>query len=260
MAALGALIGLTTSGAFSLSADGLEVAGAQYTGAAAVRHALRLDGSAPINLITLQTTPLVTALRSLPAVDPARADAASVEIALPDRLLVTLQERQPVMTWQIGGQRYLVDVSGTLFAELAPGATDPGLPMVIDQRGASATLAVGDVLDGSDLAAVRQLATVTPGFLGSAATGLTLTATDEEGFTLDAQPGLWHAVFGVYTTTLRPPTIVPAQVQCLASLIAGHETVLDVIRLAPSSSRCGTYTLRGAHPTASPRPSPSAAP
>ncbi len=260
VAALGALVGLTTSGAFSLAAVGLEVAGAHYTGAAAVRHALGLDGSAPINLITLQTTPLQAALRSLPAVDPARADAASVEIALPDRLLVTLQERQPILTWQIDGHRYLVDVSGTLFAEIAPGAADPGLPTVMDARGGSSTLAVGDALDASDLAAVRQLAAVTPGSLGSAASGLTLAVTDAEGFTLDARPGSWHAIFGVYTATLRPPTLVPGQVQCLASLIAGHEPSLDIVRLAPATTRCGTYTVRGAPATASPRPSASAAP
>ncbi|MFI5262623.1 MAG: cell division protein FtsQ/DivIB, partial [Candidatus Limnocylindrales bacterium] len=229
-----------------------------YTGAQAVRQALGLDGSAPINLITLQTGPLEAALRALPAVDPARADAASVVVALPDRLLVTIQERQPIVIWQVDGHRFLVDVSGTLFADLAPDAADPGLPIVLDSRADSATLAIGASLDPSDLAAVRQLAAVTPAFLGSGAASLALAVTDDEGFTVDAQPGLWHAVFGVYTATLRPPTIVPAQVQCLASLLAGHEASLAIIRLAPSPNRCGTYTERSAHPTPSPGPRPSA--
>ncbi|HTS14453.1 MAG TPA: hypothetical protein VMH24_02225, partial [Candidatus Sulfotelmatobacter sp.] len=203
-------------------------------------------------------------LRTLPAVDPARADAATIAVVLPDRLVVTVVERQPILVWLIGGARYLVDVTGTLFARLDPGAADPGLPTVDDRRADSAGLAVGAALDPSDLGAVRQLAALTPGFLGSQATTLSLAVTDDEGFTLDAGPGLWHAVFGVYTIAVRPPTIVPQQVQCLASLIAGSpqtrvaEASMDVIRLSLGPARCGTYTVRTAHPTASPAPSPSA--
>jgi cell division septal protein FtsQ len=257
VAAVTALLGLTTSGAFSLAPGGLELTGARYTSLAAVRRALGLDGSAPTNLITLQTAPLENALRSLPAVDPARADAASVAVALPDRLVVTLQERQPILVWQVGGRRYLVDVTGTLFAELVPGAPDGGLPIVRDGRSASATLAIGETLDPSDLTAVRQLAAVTPALLGSAATSLAVAVTDQEGFTLDAQPGLWHAVFGVYTATLRPATIVAAQVQCLASLIAARERTLGTIRLPGAGSHCGTYTTPAPHAAG---PSPSATP
>ena len=262
IAAVTALVGLTTSGAFSLAPDGLQLSGARFTSAAAVRHALGLDGTAPVNLITLQTGPLEAALRQLPAVDPVRADAASVTVALPDRLLVSIQERQPIVVWQVDGQRFLVDITGTLFAALAPDQADPGLPIVLDSRAGSATFAIGATVDPSDLAAVRQLAAVTPAFLGSSATSLALAVSDDEGFTLDAQPGLWHAIFGVYTVTVRPPTIVPQQVQCLSSLLAGREATLAVIRLAPTTARCGTFTTRSAHPTASPtpRPSPSGAP
>ncbi len=260
VAALVALVGLTTSGAFSLSADGLELDGAHYTDAAAVRHALGLDGSGRVNLLTLPTASLEAALRALPAVDPARADGTTIAVALPDHLVVTLQERQPIVTWRVGGSRFLVDVSGTVFAVLPAGAADPGLPVVDDQRTASADLAVGASLDPSDLSAARQLAALTPAFLRSAAGSLALAVTDDEGWTIDAGPDLWHAVFGVYTVTLRPPTIIPLQAQCLASLLAAggpslREQSFDVIRLAPTDSRCGTYTVKTAHPAASPSPS-----
>ena len=255
-----ALAGLTTSGAFSLAPDGLELHGAHYTDAAAVRHALGLDGSGRVNLLTLPTASMAAALRALPAVDPARADGTTIAVALPDRLVVTLQERQPILTWRVDGSRFLVDVSGTVFASLAPAAPDPGLPVVDDRRAASAGLAVGSTLDPSDLAAARQLAALTPTFLGSTATRLALTITDQEGFTMDAGPGLWHAVFGVYTVTLRPPTIIPAQAQCLASLLEADlrtlpEQRLDVIRLATTDARCGTYTLRTSQPAPTPTPS-----
>ncbi|HXR27581.1 MAG TPA: FtsQ-type POTRA domain-containing protein [Candidatus Baltobacteraceae bacterium] len=260
VAAVVALVGLTTSGAFSLAPGGLELVGAHYTDPAAVRQALGLDGTGRVNLLTLRTSSLEAALRALPAVDPARADGTTIAVELPDRLVVTLQERQPIITWKVGGTRYLVDVTGTVFAQLASDAPDPGLPLVDDQRSASAGLAVGASLDPSDLAAVRQLAAITPAFLGSAARALTLTVTDEEGFTMDAVPDLWHAVFGVYTATLRPPTIIPLQAQCLASILQTnlptvHEPSLDVIRLAPTDVRCGTYTLKTAHPGPTPTPS-----
>ena len=261
VAALVALAGLTTSGAFSLAPDGLELDGAHYTDVAAVRQALGLDGTGRVNLLTLPTASLVAALRALPAVDPARADGTTLAVALPDRLVVTLQERQPIITWKVGDVRLLVDVSGTVFARLAAAAPDPGLPVVDDQRSASAGLVIGDTLDPSDLAAARQLAALTPAFLDSSAHSLAITVTDEEGFTLDAAPGLWHAVFGVYTITLRPPTLIASQAQCLASLVgaampgAPPERSLDVIRLAPTDARCGTYTLRTAHPGPTATPS-----
>ncbi|MGZ6313874.1 MAG: cell division protein FtsQ/DivIB [Candidatus Limnocylindrales bacterium] len=254
------LAGLTTSGAFSLAPDGLQLDGAHYTDSAAVRHALGLDGSGRVNLLTLPTASMEAALRALPAVDPARADGTTIAVALPDRLVVTLQERQPIVTWQVEGTRFLVDVSGAVFARLAAAAPDPGLPVVDDQRGVSAGLVVGASLDPSDLAAARQLAALTPAFLGSTARSLAIAVTDQEGFTVDGRPGLWHAVFGVYTITLRPPTIIPVQAQCLASLLeAGlptvHEQSIDVIRLAPTDARCGTYTVRAAHPAPTPTPS-----
>ena len=63
--------------------------------------------------------------------------------------------------------RFLVDVSGTVFARLAADAPDPGLPVVDDQRSASAGLVVGPALDPSDLAAARQLAALTPAYLAA---------------------------------------------------------------------------------------------
>ena len=44
-------------------------------------------------------------------------------------------------------------------------------------------------------------------------------------------PGLWTAVFGFYTTSLRPATIIPGQVRTLRSLLArvGESKVESVI-------------------------------
>lgn len=234
---------VTSSRAFALGATGLELQGGRYTTIDQVLAVIdRLDGRRP-NLVTLRTATLVGALRRLPAVDTARPDAVSVAIALPDRLIVTLRERSPILAWSTGGQTYLVDVTGLLFATAGTGPAPPRLPLVVDRRVADAGWTVGSSLDAVDLAAIRQLAALTPKTLGSAATTLSLEVTDGEGFTIDA-PGLWHAVFGIYTPTVRPPTLIDRQVQCLASLIAGREATLATIYLSPGADTCGTYTVK----------------
>ncbi|MGZ3586404.1 MAG: cell division protein FtsQ/DivIB [Candidatus Limnocylindrales bacterium] len=254
VAALVALGGLCVSPAFALGSAGVKVVGARYVDAATVTAALGLDGPDRPNLMTLRTVDLEAALRKLPAVDPARADAVAVRVALPDRLVITLHEREPIVIWQAGGRRFLVDQMGMLFAEAPAGGDAPGLPSVVDGRASGAELGVGQQLDATDIAAVRRLAALTPAFLGSAATGLTLAVTDDEGFTLDALPAGWHAVFGIYTPSLRPPSLVDGQAQCLASLIATREATLGTVYLAPGGERCGTFTTR---PASSAKPSPT---
>jgi hypothetical protein len=259
LAALGALAGLCVSQAFDLGASGVEVVGARYVDAATVTTALGLDGSMRPNLVTLRTGDLEAALRKLPAVDPARADAVAVRVALPDRLVITLHEREPILVWETAEGGFLVDEAGVLFAPEGSAPQVPPLPVVRDDRSASTGLRVGAQLAASDIEAVRRLAALSPSFLGSAATSLAVRAGDDEGFTLDAAPQGWHAVFGFYTPTVRPPTLIDGQAQCLASLIAAGEARLATIYLAPGGDRCGTFTSQPAKtpaPSAKPTPAP----
>jgi cell division septal protein FtsQ len=259
LATVGALAGLCISQAFELGASGVELVGARYVDAATVTAALGLDGSTRPNLVTLRTGDLEAALRKLPAVDPARADAVAVRVALPDRLVITLHEREPMVVWETAQGRFLVDEAGVLFAPEGSAPHVPPLPIVHDERSTAVDLQVGGQLDTSDLEAVRRLAALSPSFLGSAATGLAVGITDDEGFTVDAAPQGWHAVFGFYTPTVRPPTLIDGQAQCLASLIAAGEARLATIYLAPGGDRCGTFTSRPAGtpaPSAKPTPAP----
>lgn len=240
-----ALLGLLVAGGlFAVGPTGLIVEGAHYTSLTQIRTALGLRPGTRLDLVTLRTSTLAARLRALPAVDAAVGDAAAVRVALPDRLIVTIRERRPIIVWQVGARRLLADASGRLLAE-ADGAVAPALPIVSDQRAADAGLSVGDGLDPLAFTAVRTLAAITPARLGSAAPSLALTLTDSDGFSLTAPAG-WRAVFGLYTMNIRPPSIISRQVQCLTSLLAqAGEDHLATIYLSPGGGACGTYTTRG---------------
>ena len=143
VASAAALYGMTASPAFRLRDGGVIVRGADFTDEATVLAAIGLDGGARPNLFTLDTARLAANLLALPAVDSDRADAASVHVALPDRLVVDVHERVPILVWQAGDRRLLVDVHGVVVSELGPDAQSE-LPAVADERAASAELAIGD--------------------------------------------------------------------------------------------------------------------
>ncbi len=187
--------------------------------------------------------------------------AAQVRTVLPNRVLVTIAERPPVLVLRREDESYAVDANGVVLAAIdeADVAT-LAVPMIDDRRAEWATpVEVGQALDPTDLSALLQLAALTPGGIGSAATSLELAIDDEDGFVMTAEPHRWRAVFGHYTPTLRPPDIVPRQVQCLRSLLGQGETGLETVYLAPQEERCGTF-LPSAAPTPrdSPTPEPSA--
>jgi hypothetical protein len=73
-----------------------------------------------------------------------------------------------------------------------------------------------------------------------------VSLTDDHGFTVQAVPNLWTAVFGFYTSSLRPPSIIPGQVRLLRSLIAGREPTIETVILADELN--GTYTTKATKP------------
>jgi cell division septal protein FtsQ len=246
-----AVYGLTVASAFALAPDGLTVRGAVYTDQATVLTTLGLDGGARPNLFALDSTRLAGLLRALPTIDSARADAVTVHVVLPGRLVIELHERQPIMAWQVGERRFLVDSQGVLLAEMGAGATPgdaPELPVITDHRAAASSLHVGGQLGAVDLSVARLLGAVTPTMLGSAAARLVIGVSDDEGYTLRPAAGAWRAVFGIYTSHGRSADLIAAQVQCLASLLHGREDAIAVAYLFPEGGRCGTYTQPGRAP------------
>jgi cell division septal protein FtsQ len=231
--------GVVASPAFSLQR--LELAGARFTDRAVVERAAGLAGSPAPNAFTLDTEAVRAELRTLPAVID-----VDVEVALPDLLRVRLVEREPVLAWQVDGNSFLVSADGVVLSETTEPVAD--LPVFADERTGRPAPAPGRTLDETDIAAARRLGSLTPEQAGSTAGRLVFQVTDAEGFVVTAPRKPWRAIFGIYTPTLRPPDIIPSQVQCLAGLLAAQgEAKLEAVYLFPEGDRCGTFVLgRGA--------------
>ena len=244
-----AIYGVGASSAFDYTK--LQLAGLTYTDQNAVEA--QLAGARGQNRVGLSTGPLVAALESMPTVASAR-----VEVQLPGTLAVTIDEREPVLVWQAGLDRFLVDRDGLLFGRLpsaAPAAA--GLRVIDDRRAAAGTLDVGRSLDPVDLDAATRLASLAPRDIGSSAVGLDVTVSDENGFVVSARPDAWTAIFGYYTPSLRTTELIPEQVRLLRSLLVGREPQVERIVLATATD--GTYTPRST-PVPSSKPKPSKAP
>jgi cell division septal protein FtsQ len=170
-------------------------AGERYTPASQLQRALAaLDGDA---LLTIDASGLARDLEQLPAVS-----TASVEAVLPDTVRVTIVEKVATFVWQTSAVRLLGVADGTLIGQVALGSQLPddiaALPLVDDRRIESRNIIVGDRIDAATLATALRLATIEPAALGSAALGLGLRLTDDDGFLLVSDAPAWQADFGFY--------------------------------------------------------------
>jgi len=214
----------------------IEIEGAQLIERPLLEAALLAAGGQG-NVFRYDTAAAAAALARLPAVR-----TAHVRAVLPDHLVATIEERVPVIAWALDDGRFLVDGEGLLFARVLSGGA-PGVPSLSDLRAASADLAVGSRISAVELGVARQLAALTPPVIGSAASGLVVSVTGTDGFTVSPTGSpAWVAVFGLYGEVTRSAEIVPLQVQCLASLLADQgEGDVGRIVLSPEGQSCGTF-------------------
>ena len=241
LASLGGIYGLAVTSAFTYATA--DIPELTWTTRADVAAAIGIPEGT--NLFRLTVDPLEARIRALPGVA-----SATVVVSLPDTLVVEVREREAILAWGVGDVRYLVDREGVIFATAEPGAVaTAGLPVVDDSREAAGSLVVGDILDPVDLDAATRLASLVPSDIGSTADRLLVTISDATGYVVGTSPATWIAIFGGYTPTVRPPTIIPEQVRTLRSLLAGREsTVAQVILSDPD------------HGTFIPKPAPTAVP
>jgi cell division protein FtsQ len=239
-----AIYGVGASPAFEFR--DLRIEGATYTDPDAVQRTV--ESARGENLFRLSTAPLAEELRRISTVADAR-----IGIALPGTLVVTLEERQPVLVWKVGSQRYLIDRDGLLIARIADEVSPEvaALPAVVDERARSSALGVGVRLDAVDVDASTRLASLNPVQIGSSANKLAVVVTDDHGFEVRAQPDGWTAIFGYYTPTLRKTDIIPGQVRLLSRLLEGRESEIGSIVLADEHD--GTYVPK-ASPSSSAKP------
>lgn len=247
-----ALYWATSDATFAVDPRAIPIDGARFTPEADVRTAMALPDDRFVNIFRIATNDLEARIETLPAVRD-----ATVTATLPDQVVVRVEERTPMLVWRAGTDAWLVDRDGLLFApagaltaaDLGTGATGSALPAVDDRRSGE-PLTLGSTVAPLDLDVVRVLLTVTPAMLRSEAPELYLSMDDTDGYVLEA-PGAWRAVFGPYTPVLRPPDIIPRQVQCLDALLAGREEEVALVTLALSDQACGTFQER-----VTPRPTP----
>ena len=204
------------------------------------------------------------AVASLPLVESVRVSAG-----LPDGIQIRIREQSLLMRWQIGDRIYVVSENGKLLGDatslhLSPSAVGvlAAMPLLHDDRDVS-PLSVGDQLTATELDVATRLVTLTPEQLGTMATSLTFHLLGDFGFVVQAAgPSVeWNAVFGIYSATIRPTSMVPGQVRLLRSLLAGRETRIGWVILA--DDQAGTFTAKGVRPPSpslSPSPSPATSP
>ena len=232
IASLLAGYGLLTTPVFAIRT--IDVPTLQYTARDTLLGWLGVE--AGTNAFRLSTAGLAQRLEAIPAVD-----TASVSVALPDRLVVGVAERTPILAWRVGDVTFLVDRTGMLFHWLPSGSDGTsGLPTVVDRRSLSTiALSVGSPLDPVDLDAATRLASLKPADIGSSAAALSVTVTDSDGFVVTTTPGSWTAVFGSYGHVLRTPDLIPGQVRLLRSLLDGREG--GIARIVLADDQNGTY-------------------
>jgi cell division protein FtsQ len=188
-----ALLGAGLTGPWLRIAQ-VSYAGERFTDQGQLGAVLAPARGAP--LLALNTEAIAAELRNLPAVAEAR-----VETLLPDRLEVTVREKEPRFVWQTPARRLVGSADGTLVGEVPSGdlADDlAALPYVNDRRGAAAQLLVGERLPAALVATALHLVALDPARLGSRAARLTVEIDDEYGFILVSSKPAWRAAFGFY--------------------------------------------------------------
>lgn len=199
-------------------------AGEHFTPQQAIDELVRGYRGAP--LLTVDTGALEERLRELPAVADAR-----VRAELPDRLRITIAEKEPALTWLTPAARLVLATDGTVVGRLPrdlelPEALAP-LPAVDDQRPQSRRLDVGDSVPGAELRAARRLLALEPAALGSAATRLFLRIDAQYGFILVSRQPAWRAAMGFYQLDPRETEAAAAarleeQVSAVRTLFAAQ--------------------------------------
>ena len=228
--------GVVGTGAFAF--HHLKVDGEHYTSEDTVTSALALQQGA--NLVRLRTDTLIEALRAIPTVGDAQ-----VSIELPDTVRVHIDEREPILIWATGTARFLVDRAGLLFAPAGDESTAAiaDLRVITDRARPRAGCRSAPSSTRSTSMSRPRIGSLTPADLESTAARLDVSVDDTSGFVVGSSPNGWVATFGIYTPTLRPPSMVPGQVRLLRSILLEHGEA-NLARIDLARTLAGTFELK----------------
>ena len=240
-----------------LKVDEVEITGLELLNEKAVSELVGI--STGDNLLGIDLLATERAIEALPLV--ARAQA---RIGIPGELRIEIRETPLLLRWQRGSETLLVSGSGRILERIgspllsARGAeVAASLPLVVDATTVP-FVEVGEEISPVDLDIVTRLASLTPADLGSSALALTIQRDPQYGYLLQGvgEGFTWNAVFGIYSATIRPVEMLPAQVRLLRSLLAQRERDVGWVILA--DGQAGTFTDPGVRPP--PPPSSSVSP
>lgn len=179
------------------------------------------------SLLTVDSEALSQALAGLPAVA-----SAQVSAHLPTGLAVTVEEKAATFIWQTVNRRLLGAADGSLFAAMDPAAEAPadlaGLPVVVDERTASAALAIGDTINLEELRMATRMLALDPTIIGSEGTSYSVRIADQEGLVLVSAVPAWQAAFGVYG--LDPTETVASNDERFDQQVAAVRTLFATTR------------------------------
>jgi hypothetical protein len=185
---------------------------------------------------------------------------ARARIGISGELRIEIDETPLLLRWQRGSETLLVSGSGQVvggidspFLSARGSEAVTSLPIVIDETNLPIA-GVGEEISPIDLDVVTRLASLTPADLGSRARKLTIQRDSQYGYLLQGtgEGFSWTAVFGIYSATIRPVEMLPAQVRLLRSLLAERERSVGWIILA--DGQAGTFTDPGVRPPPPPTP------
>jgi cell division septal protein FtsQ len=178
-----------------LRVNAMTYAGERFTSTVALDQIM--EGYRGVPLLTIDSDGLRHRLAELPAV----ADA-QVDMRLPGELRVSITEKRPAFIWRTAAVQLVGAADGSIITELLlsaePDAGLQRLPVVEDERFASRSLTVGDVLPAAELRVALRLITLAPDVLGSRARRLTVSIDDQYGFVITTLQPAWRAAIGFY--------------------------------------------------------------
>ncbi|HXG41771.1 MAG TPA: FtsQ-type POTRA domain-containing protein [Dehalococcoidia bacterium] len=161
---LAAALGLYLSPLLRVQA--VEVRGTQVLRAEDVAALADLEGKSMLRL------PLKEAERRISRLDMVKA--VQVRPEFPQRVVITVQERQPWGYWQRGGENYVVDDEGVVLRGVSP---SQDVPTIIDATGGG-PLKPGERVSASAISLAVRLRQELPQSLGIRADGFRFTAQD----------------------------------------------------------------------------------